>query len=494
VTRTDAPVFRHRSGGPRPDITAPPLDLSGLGSTRAARAIRFMEGLHVPKGKGARSRLRLRPWQKKIIRQVLAPGVRTAVVAIPRGNGKSTLAAALGLWALVDGPEGAEVPIVAGVAERQSRIGFNIARRMVELEPELVARVQIHRDELIMPHHDARLFPLPADADAILGANPSFVIVDELGVIDAEVFEAMRLASGKRAESTLLAIRTPPREPDSIMRTLVEHGRLGDDPTFCLIEYAADPAARIDDREAWRQANPALGDFLYEDGMATEAKTVRESTFRQFRLGQWIDQVEEAWMPAEMWATAADPGHSVTDGTDVVLGLDGSFSQDCTAVVGCTVSKKPHLFVVGCWENPRPGDDTFRIDVQEVEATIRDACTRYNVLEVTADPYRWTRTLQVLADERIPVSEFPQSPSRMTPATTSLYEAVVNGAVTHDGDRRLARHVANAVLKADSRGTRLVKEHKDSRRRIDLAVAAVMAYARVRDFVARPRAQIYVLD
>jgi hypothetical protein len=41
----------------------------------------------------------------------------------------------------------------------------------------------------------------------------------------------------------------------------------------------------------------------------------------------------------------------------------------------------------------------------------------------------------------------------MTPATTALYEAVVNRQVTHDGDKRLARHVSNAVLKADSRGS-----------------------------------------
>jgi hypothetical protein len=32
-------------------------------------------------------------------------------------------------------------------------------------------------------------------------------------------------------------------------------------------------------------------------------------------------------------------------------------------------------------------------------------------------------------------------------------------------------------VKNDSRGHRIVKEHKDSTRRIDLAVAAVMAYA-----------------
>jgi hypothetical protein len=261
-------------------------------------------------------------------------------------------------------------------------------------------------------------------------------LVDELGVIDAEVFEAMRLASGKRAESTLLAIGTPPREPDSIMRTLVEHGRRGDDPTFALVEYSASSRCAVDDRKAWKKANPALGDFLYEDGMATEAKTVRESTFRQFRLGQWVGQPDEAWMPSELWASAQVSGYVVDDGADMVLALDGSFSQDCTALVACSLSEQPHLFVVGCWENPRPGNDTFRIDVQEVEEAIRTACRRWNVLEVTADPYRWTRTLQVLQDERIPVSEFPQSPSRMTPATTGLYEAVVNHAVTQDGDLR----------------------------------------------------------
>jgi phage terminase large subunit-like protein len=186
---------RHRSGGPRPDVVAEPLDLADLGRQRATRAVRFAERyLYVPKGKGARSRLRLLKFQRGIVRTVLAPHVRTSVVAIPRGNGKSTLAAALALWGLFDGPEGAEVPIVAGVSERQAFIAFNTARRMVQLDPQLAARVQIFQSKLYMPHHDATLYPLPADADAILGANPTMTIVDELGVIDADVFEAMRLA------------------------------------------------------------------------------------------------------------------------------------------------------------------------------------------------------------------------------------------------------------------------------------------------------------
>jgi hypothetical protein len=86
-------------------------------------------------------------------------------------------------------------------------------------------------------------------------------------------------------------------------------------------------------------------------------------------------------------------------------------------------------------------------------------------------------SLQTLAAEGLPVLEFPQSPQRMTPATTGLYEAVVNGAVTHSGDPRLARHIGNATVRTDNRGTRIYKEHKHSTRRIDLAVCAIMAHS-----------------
>jgi hypothetical protein len=188
-----------------------------------------------------------------------------------------------------------------------------------------------------------------------------------------------------------------------------------------------------------------------------------------------------------------DRAHSTrTLYADVVLALDGSFSQDSTALVVCSVGAAPHLDVLGLWENPNPADESYRVDVLDVENTIRDACRRWRVLEVTADPFRWQRTLAVLADERIPVTEYPQSPARITPATTGLYEAVVNGTVTHSGDQRLARHVANSVLRVDTRGSRLVKESKHSKRRIDLAVAPVMAHSRAVELARRPAPSIYV--
>jgi phage terminase large subunit-like protein len=135
----------------------------------------------------------------------------------------------------------------------------------------------------------------------------------------------------------------------------------------------------------------------------------------------------------------------------------------------------PHLDVVGLWESTAAD---YRVPVADVEQAIRDAARRWQLREVVADPFRWTRSLQALAAEGLPMVEYPQSPQRMTPATTRMFEAVVNGTLTHSGDGRLARHIASCVLKVDSRGQRLAKEHKHSTRRIDLAVAAVMAFDR----------------
>jgi hypothetical protein len=167
----------------------------------------------------------------------------------------------------------------------------------------------------------------------------------------------------------------------------------------------------------------------------------------------------------------------IPDGVDVVLALDGSYNGDSTGIIAVEVGEFPHIVVGGLWESD-PDDPDWKINYGDVEEHIRSLCRRWRVVEVCADPYRWARSLEVLAAEGLPMVEFPQSPQRMTPATQRLRDMVNTRSVTHDGDPRLLRHLSNAVLKKDSRGERLSKESKSSTRRIDLAVCAVMGLDR----------------
>lgn len=465
--------------GPKAAITAPPLDLSALPEAGAARVIAFCETfLYVPKGTGARQRLRLRPWQREIIAALFDdPRPRQGLLSLPRGNGKSTLAAALGLYGLfADGVEGAQVLCVAS-DERQARIVFNAARRMVELEPLLLEQTQIFQNRLYVPETDSTLYPLPAEPGALQGYDPSLAIVDELHVVTDAVWESVSLASGKRDRSLVLAISTPAGDPDSIMWRLVGHGRDGADPAFFFREFTAPTGCDLADETAWQAANPALDDFLHRDALRATLKTSREASFRRYRLGQWV-QDDHAWMPRAAWDACAAPGRTIPDGAPVVLGFDGSFNGDATALAVCSVDDLPHLDAVRVWERPDGAHLDWQVPILDVEEAIRAACRRWQVVEIVCDPFRWARTYQILEGEGLPIIEYPQTPARMTPATTRFYEAVLNQTLTHSGDPDLARHVCNAVVKSDSRGTRISKETKTSARRIDLAIAAVMAHER----------------
>lgn len=87
-------------------------------------------------------------------------------LVLTRGQGKSTLVAALGLYELMTGGEGATV-IVAAVDERQAGIVFGVAARMVELNPDLASRVQVFKDRLVVPSRGASFTCLPASPAAL---------------------------------------------------------------------------------------------------------------------------------------------------------------------------------------------------------------------------------------------------------------------------------------------------------------------------------------
>jgi phage terminase large subunit-like protein len=253
-------------GGAKGTITAPPLDLSALPRSGVRRVDAFArEYLRVTRGKGVRGPFRLRPWQKSIGGRLLptsGPRPRQALLSMPRGNGKTSLAAVLGAYGLyADGVESAEVVVVASDA-RQAGITLRQITRMVELEPRLAEVTQVFVNRLFVPATDSTLVVLPAEPGALQGWNPSMAIVDELHVVTRAVWDAVSLAAGERQRSLTLAISTPGPAREGVMWDLVEHGRRADDPSFVYVEYAAPEGCEVDDEDAWAVANPALGDFL----------------------------------------------------------------------------------------------------------------------------------------------------------------------------------------------------------------------------------------
>jgi len=437
--------------------------------------------------------LLLLPWQKTLLSRVFAVGAggrlrhRTALVGMPRKNGKSALASGIGLWATFTGAPGSQVFSCAADRD-QARIVFNAAKRMVELSPELSSGSKVFRDVIEIPATGSVYRVLSSEAYTKEGLSPTLTIFDELHAMPSDdLFNVMSLAMGARVNPLLLAITTAGVRVDSTGRDsvcfrLFEYGRQVasgevDDPSFFMSWWSAKSGDDWRDPKVWRAANPGYG--VISDPVDFESAVMRtpEAEFQTKRLNLWVNQ-QVAWLPTGAWQKL-EKRPAPPEGSRVVLGFDGSFSMDSSVIVGCTVEEPHQLFTVGVWERQPTDRDDWRVDIAEVERAIVEACQVWDVREVACDPFRWGRSMQVLADGGVPVVEWPStSARRMVPACTQFYDMVIERRLSHDGNPVLGRHLDNCVVKRDQLGPRIVKESRASQRRIDAAVAAVIALDR----------------
>jgi phage terminase large subunit-like protein len=404
-------------------------------------------------------------------------------VGLPRKNGKSTLGAALALYGLVAmGEPGAQVYSCAG-DRRQASIVFDEAKRMVQAEPDLSRIIRSQRWHLEGPRNSIYRV-LSADAELQQGLNPSFVLFDEVHVQpNRDLWDAMVLGMGARERPLIVGITTAGWDKTTLAWDLYERGRNGE--FYFWWSEPRDANADWRDPSVWAEANPALGDFLFAEAVSEDSKITPESAFRRFHLNQWTS-THSAWLPHGAWAAVARANRPFDSAAPFVAFLDGSWANDSTGLVACT-TQDPHLSVLGHWT---PERSLGHVEMSAIEARVREVALMPGFRSIAFDPARFQDFFARLEADGIEVIEWPTNVlARMVPACQEFYTAVMEQTLTHDGDPRLASHIANAVLKEDQRGPRIVKEAKSSARKIDLAVCAVGAHAEARRVASIPVVQ-----
>jgi len=440
--------------------------------------------------------LHLRDWQKELLNHALARRAdgrfkhRVALVGMARKNGKSALAASMGLSALTLGGNGSEIYSCAADRD-QARIVFGTAKRMVELDPELSSMFTLYRDVIEYKDKGSVYRALSAEAYTKEGLNPSpIVIFDEVHAQpNRELWDVMSLAGGARSDSLLLGIttagvKTQANGQDSLAYSLYQYGQKlvkGElvDPSFFFAWWEPkNPEADHRDKQLWIESNPGFADIVDAEDFESAVLRTPEAEFRTKRTNCFVSTAT-AWLPTGSWEALIDKERTPEQGEDVILAFDGAFSNDSTALVAWLLGgDKPHLMVVGIWERPDDAEQGWHVPVAEVEQTIIDTFrnSNFQTKEIVFDPARWQRTFMVLDEQGMPVVSYPNSAERMVPATQKFYEAVVNQSFTHDGDERMARHITNCVTKQSSRGVMVAKA--SSKRKVDAAVAAIFGYDR----------------
>lgn len=321
----------------------------------AERAIQFFSFLQHSKGEWAGKPVTLEPWQQFIVGSVWgwrqADGTRrfrTAYNEIPRKNGKSTMAAGIGLELLTaDGEPGAEI-YCAATKRAQALIVWNEARRMVEKSPALKKRVGVYKAEgkenlHVTPTH-SKMEPLGADAETADGLNIHGSIVDELHAHkNREMVDVLETGTGARRQPLNFYITTAGYNRESVCwefhdyAVKVLEGILTDDTFFAYIA-TVDQDDDWTNPEVWAKANPNLGvsvklDDLQRKCHAAKAFPAKQNGFKRLHLNIWTEQATR-WIDTEAWDKCAHPvDRAALRGRRAYGGLDLSSTTDLSSLL-----------------------------------------------------------------------------------------------------------------------------------------------------------------
>lgn len=435
---------------------------------------------------------------------------RLAIYSTPRKNGKSSIAAPIGVKEIVSGTEGGQV-ILAANDRDQAGILFRHARRTVELDPDLSEEIRVYRSALEHKRSGSVLRAISAEAYTKEGLSPTLVLYDELHAAPTrELFDVLQLAMGSRYDPMMLVVSTAgvmstKTEDESIYYQLYNHGLsiIRDevqDPTFAMVWWGADEDDDHLSEAVWAKANPGLGDILDLEDLRSKVRITRESEFRTKRLNTFTP-VEDFWLPAGTWDACAGTV-TLDPRLPVAVGIDVAIVNDASAVY-VAQAQGDRVAVQGrIWINPHPlntkAHDDWRMPLDEIVQHLRDLRKRFPAPAVKVDGIsrpgpayvydRWglaSTELALEAERGYSLIPIAQQGGWMVEASRRFYEAVREQKVVHDGDRTLAAHLRNVVPRqVGESGWRLEKASKT--KKIDAAVACVMAVSQALERPPRP--------
>lgn len=475
----------------------------------------------------------LQPWQAFIIGSLygwqrmddhhgLVRRFRNAFVETGKGSGKSPLAAGVGMHGLTaDGEARAEI-YAAATKKDQAMILFRDAVAMFQQSKELSKRLTssgIGENIWNLAYRATASFfrPISAD-DGQSGPRPHVALIDEVHEHKTNaVVEMMRAGTKSRRQALIFMItnsgagKTTPCGAYHDYACDIAAGKQQDDAFFsfvCGLDEGDDP---LTDEACWPKANPSLQfanlpGLQYLREQVTEARGMpsKESIVRRLNFCEWTNALNP-WLSAARW-DPCQQDYAAADlyGRRAYAGLDLSSTTDLTAFVllvepanpGDPWSILPYCWLpkmgmaeriqhdrvdYQAWHNQghlelTPGLAISRLHVLQRVAQL---CAQFDVQSIAVDRWRLADFKQLADDDGIelpPMIDHGQGFKDMAPALDAFETAILNRTVRHNGHPVLTWCAANAVTDTDPAGNRKLSKAKATGR-IDLIVAAVMAYA-----------------
>ena len=477
--------------------------------TRGEKVIAFIERFcRVPEGAKVGEPIEVAGFQRKFLLDVYdnPAGTRRGYLSIGRKNGKTALIACILLAHLV-GPEAKlNGQLVSGALSReQAALVFNLASKIVELSAELkkIIRIVPSGKRLLGLPMNTEYKAAAAEGRTAHGLSPFLAILDEVGQVkgpQSDFIDAITTSQGAHENPLLLAISTQAPTDADLFSIWLDDAEMSDDPCIVSHVYAAHEDCELNDREAWKAANPALGLFrsekdVEEQAAQAERMPTQEAAFRVLTLNQRVNMTSPFVSPKVWKENVGKPREFVGA---VYGGLDLSATTDLTSLVLVNRQEdglhvRPYFWMPldsvrdASRRDREPYDVWVKqglirttpgrvIDYAFVARDIGEITGGLDIANIAFDRWRMDRMAAELerAGVDLPLEPFGQGYVSMAPALDALEALLLQGQIHHGGNMPLAMCAKNAVALPDPAGNRKLDKSKATGR-IDGMQALAMA-------------------
>ncbi len=485
---------------------------------QAAGAIDFFPLLKLSDGEFAGQPFELQPWQKMIMWNLfgwrrIADGLRRfrdAFISVARGNGKSPMAAALGLllFCFDDPIEARAEVVVVATKKDQAKIVFNEASRQVRSSPSLRRMIEVRTGNLFFALNDSKFEPLGSDSDNQDGLVLHAAIRDELHAWREQhrgLYEKIETAMGKRRQPLAITITTAGNDRSTLWREQYEFSAkvatrtIEADQHYSAIWEIDDDDDPLDEA-VWPKANPNLGISVRVDAlqdMARKAKDVPTTrlTFKRYHGNRRTESKAKAF-PLELWKKGNRPVIA-KPGDTAFAGLDLGWRDDL-ASLSLIVQRQNGGFDCLSWSwiceecgrdlqaEPWAGwiaagdlivTDGNTTDDKAIVAKVRELRETYDLQSVAIDPNNARSMGNVLVNDLgLTVYEFFQTCRKYNEPVREFLRQLADKKIAHGGNPLLQWAASNMVLKNDSLDN-VMPAKGDSSEKIDPIVALLMAFS-----------------
>ena len=483
------------------------------------KKIKFISKLKHFRGKFAGKPFILFDWQQWVIFNIYGIKYksnnlrvcRNVLMFISRKNGKSSLAAALGIIAaFADGEQGAEVALIANSAKQANILFDMIKNYTTSIDPNQIL-FKRYRSSINIPLTNSKVIVHSADPKALDGYNCSTFVWDEAhSAKDDKVYNLMKNSQGTRKQPLAITITTSgfllgdeyPLYNMWVTCTDILQGTKTDDSWFMAI-YQMDEDDDWKDKSMWKKCSPGYPEIIDETFMEdalTEAinNPSKEVEFKTKLLNQWCS-AETIWIPREVLMK-----HSQKFSLDIFKdneyycysGVDLGSVSDLTAVA--YLIKKEDKFYIFCdayiptgsIENSKNkelyrkwiregylkvthGD---RMNYEEVVHDILEFNKEIPILEIAYDKYNAIEWARKCSEEGLVLTPFSQTKGNFNLATKEFERRLYNGDIVLIDSPVLRWCFANAMLEYDKLENCKPVKGAGSMNKIDAVIAVLEAF------------------